>query len=163
MKTRTSSDAIASSLEVLVDQIFARGTALGWTQTKLSQEAGVARESISRLRHRTDVDFSLLAKLCKATGLTLHATEANPLKLSFPYDWSNSAMSASTLTCAVLERGIFLDILELSRYFGIEFVRSELRAFEPSSLLWVKQAQRMLRNIERGFKLAKRPKPLIRQ
>jgi transcriptional regulator with XRE-family HTH domain len=163
MKTQKPSSPAASSLEVLIDQIFARCEALGWTQTKLSLKAGVARESISRLRHRTDVDFSLLAKLCHATGLSIHATEANPLKLSFPYNWSNSSMNPSTLTCAVLERGIFIDILEVSRYFGLEFVRTELNAVVPSSVLWVQQAQRMLRNIERGFKLAQRRTPPNRQ
>jgi transcriptional regulator with XRE-family HTH domain len=163
MKTQKSSSPTASSLEVLIDQIFARCEALGWTQTKLSLKAGVARESISRLRHRTDVDFSLLAKLCHATGLSIQATEANPLKLSFPYNWSNSSMNPSTLTRTALERGIFIDILELCRYFGLEFVKSELRAAESSSDLWVKQAQRMLSNIERGFKLAQRRTPLTRQ
>ncbi len=147
-----------SSLEVLIEQIFARCQALGWTQTKLAQTAGVARESVSRLRHRADVDFSLLEKLCNATGLTIQITEAAPLKLSFPYNWSNSAIDSSAIIHAVLERGIFLDIVEVSRYFGIATVKSHAESLEGAAQLWVVQAKRMVDNVERGFALARSSK-----
>jgi transcriptional regulator with XRE-family HTH domain len=147
------------SLEALIEQIFARCQSLGWTQTKLAQAAGVARESVSRLRHRSDVDFSLLEKLCNATGLTIQITEAAPLKLSFPYNWSNSAMNSSAIIHAVLERGIFLDIVEVARYFGIASVKSHVASLEGPAQLWVVQARRMVDNIERGFELARSCKP----
>jgi transcriptional regulator with XRE-family HTH domain len=149
----------SSSLEALVEQIFARCQSLGWTQTKLAQVAGVARESVSRLRHRADVDFSLLEKLCNATGLTIQITEAAPLKLSFPYNWSNSAMNSSAIIHAVLERGIFLDVVEVARYFGIANVKSHAESLEGAAQLWVVQAKRMVNNVERGFALARSCKP----
>jgi DNA-binding Xre family transcriptional regulator len=138
-----------TSLALLQTQIFARSSELGWTHTELARRAGVARETVSRLKQRQDADFSLLAKLCQALGLQIEAQAAQPLKLSFPYNWSNPAMSFDAIIAAILERGLFEDVLEAVRYWGLERVQS---AAQTQSLL--PQVQRMLRNIEVGFSKA---------
>jgi DNA-binding Xre family transcriptional regulator len=136
-------------LAALQTQIFARSSELGWTHTELARRAGVARETVSRLKQRQDADFSLLAKLCQALGLQIEAQAAQPLKLSFPYNWSNPAMSADAMMAAILERGLFDDVLEAVRYWGLQRVQvvSQKQTLTP-------QIERMLRNIETGFSLA---------
>jgi DNA-binding Xre family transcriptional regulator len=138
-----------SSLAALQTQIFARSTELGWTHTELARRAGVARETVSRLKQRQDADFSLLAKLCQALGLQIEAQAAQPLKLNFPYNWSNPAMTADAMMAAILERGLFDDVLEAVRYWGLQRVLavSQKQAVTPP-------VERMLRNIETGFSKA---------
>ncbi len=135
-----------TSLSLVQSQIFSRSQELGWTHTELARRAGVARETISRLRHRQDADFSLLAKLCQALGLTMELRTAQPLSLSFPYNWSNPAMSAEAMMAAILERGLFEDVLEAARYWGLERLQAvaQQQTLEPT-------VQRMLRNIAAGF------------
>lgn len=138
-----------TSLAAFQTQIFARSSELGWTHTELARRAGVARETVSRLKQRQDADFSLLAKLCQALGLHIEAQAAQPLKLSFPYNWSNPAMTADAMMAAILERGLFEDVLEAVRYWGLQRVQaiSQKHAVSP-------QVERMLRNIEVGFSKA---------
>ena len=127
-------------------QVFARSQELGWTHTELARRAGVARETISRLKVRQDADFSLLAKLCQALDLKIEVQAMQPLRLNFPYNWSNSTMSHEAMIDAILERGLFEDVLEAARYWGIERLQNAAknRAVTPS-------LQRMLRNIAAGF------------
>ena len=135
-----------TSLPTLQTQIFSRTSELGWTHTELARRAGVARETVSRLKHRQDADFSLLAKLCQALGLKIEAQQKQPLRLSFPYNWSNPAMSAELMMLAILERGLFDDLLEAARYWGLARLQSVAGKNPPDS-----NTQRMLRNIAAGF------------
>ncbi len=135
-----------TSLATLQTQIFARTSELGWTYTELARRAGVARETVSRLRQRQDADFSLLSKLCQALGLEIEAKTTQPLRLSFPYNWSNPAMSAEAMMLAILERGLFDDLLEAARYWGLERLQRVAQK-HPLEL----NTQRMLSNIATGF------------
>lgn len=135
-----------TSLATLQTQIFTRTSELGWTHTELARRAGVARETVSRLKHRQDADFSLLAKLCQALGLKIEAQQKQPLRLSFPYNWSNPAMSVEQMMLAILERGLFEDLLEASRYWGLEGLHTIAQKSPPEL-----NTQRMLRNITAGF------------
>lgn len=133
-------------LALLQTQIFARSSELGWTHTELARRAGVARETVSRLKQRKDADFSLLAKLCQALGLKIQAQLELPLRLSFPYNWSNPAMSPDAMLMAILERGLFDDLLEAARYWGLERLQLVAQKNPPDP-----NTQRMLRNIASGF------------
>ena len=135
-----------TSLALLQTQIFSRASQLGWTHTELARRAGVARETVSRLKQRQDADFSLLAKLCQALGLKIEAQAEQSLRLSFPYNWSNPAMSADAMMLAIVERGLFDDLLEAARYWGLERQQSAARKNPPTL-----GTQRMLRNIATGF------------
>jgi transcriptional regulator with XRE-family HTH domain len=140
------------TLQAITTEIFTRCATLGWSQTELARRAGVARESVSRLRSRSDADFSLLHKLCGALGLQLTARDAKPLTLSFPYNWSNSSMPTDSVIAAVLERGIFADVLEVARYYGVAKVKQQLKPGQQD--LSGLTLQRMLGNIEAGFAAA---------
>jgi DNA-binding Xre family transcriptional regulator len=135
-----------STLAILQSQIYARSKELGFTHTELARRAGVARETVSRLKTRQDADFSLLAKLCQVLGLQIEAQAVQPLRLSFPYNWSNSAMSPEAMMVAILERGLFDDVLEAARYWGF----ARLQAVAQSQTI-APSVQRMLRNIAAGF------------
>jgi transcriptional regulator with XRE-family HTH domain len=135
-----------TSLATLQTKIFDRTRELGWTYTELAGRAGVARETVSRLRQRQDADFSVLSKLCQALGLEIQANATRPLRLSFPYNWSNPAMSAEAMMLAILQRGLFDDLLEAARYWGLEHLQRVAQKHPPE-----KQTQRMLRNIAAGF------------
>lgn len=135
-----------TSLATLQTQIFTRTSELGWTYTELARRAGVARETVSRLRQRQDADFSLLSKLCQTLGLEIEAKTTRPLRLSFPYNWSNPAMSAEAMMLAILERGLFDDLLEAARYWGLEPLQRVAQKHPPEL-----NTQRMLRNIAAGF------------
>lgn len=135
-----------ASLTRIRTQIFVRASELGWTHTELAHRAGVARETVSRLKRRQDVDFSLLSKLCQALGLEIEANTTRPLRLSFPYNWSNPAMGAEATMLAVLERGLFDDLLEAARYWGLERLQRLAQQHPPEP-----STQRMLRNIGIGF------------
>jgi transcriptional regulator with XRE-family HTH domain len=134
------------SLAVLQHQIFSRSQELGWTHTELARRAGVARETVSRLKQSQDADFSLLAKLCQALGLTMELRQQQPLQLNFPYNWSNPAMSPEAMMLAILERGLFEDVLEAARYWGLERLQAVAQDHPPAP-----SVHRMLRNIATGF------------
>jgi DNA-binding Xre family transcriptional regulator len=141
-----------TSLAGIQTQIFTRASDLGWTHTELARRAGVARETVSRLKRRRDADFSLLAKLCDALDLKIEAQATQPLRLQFPYNWSNPAMGAEAMMRAILERGLFDDVLESARYWGVAALQ---RAAQQCTL--DPNTERMLRNIAAGFEQATNP------
>lgn len=135
-----------STLALLQSQIYARTKELGLTHAELARRAGVARETVSRLKTRQDADFSLLAKLCQVLGLQIEAQAVQPLRLSFPYNWSNPDMSAEAMMQAILERGLFDDVLEAARYWGLGRLQAVAQGLSIAP-----SVQRMLRNIASGF------------
>jgi hypothetical protein len=76
----------------------------------------------------------------------MEARAAQPLRLSFPYNWSNPAMSADAMMVAILQRGLFDDVLEAARYWGLERLQAAAK-----NLSLTPSVQRMLRNISAGF------------
>jgi hypothetical protein len=68
-------------------------------------------------------------------------------QFSFPYNWSNSQMDARVMIAHILDRAIFIDVLESVKAWGlavVKEVRSTL-AIEPMRDVAL---DRMLRNIE---------------
>ena len=88
----------------------------------------------------------MLARLGGAFRLKIKIHYVQPLGLSFPYNWSNPAMTLEEMTLAVLERGLFDDLLEAARFWGLE----QLQSVAQKSQL-PPGTQRMLRNIAAGF------------
>jgi hypothetical protein len=72
------------------------------------------------------------------------------LGLSFPYDWSNPAISDEALILNVLERGIYQDICHICAHFGLSTVEA-LRAELPQDIASSPSMSRMLDNIRTGF------------
>ncbi len=72
------------------------------------------------------------------------------LNLSFPYDWSNPAISDEALIINILNRGIFVDICRVCAYFGLDVVEglaSGLRNTTTGNI----SLTRKLNNIRKGF------------
>lgn len=73
--------------------------------------------------------------------------------LSGAYDWSNSQIKDHVLIRKVLERHQFDDMVRLCAYYGVARVKRVYRTTEPGPLARA-SIERMLRNIERGFRMA---------
>jgi len=78
---------------------------------------------------------------------------SSELDLSFPYDWSNPAISDEALIINVLNRGIFSDICRVCAYFGLDVVRTVASGLQKSASA-NKSLTRMLCNIHKGFSRA---------
>lgn len=76
------------------------------------------------------------------------------LGLSFPYDWSNPAISDEALILNVLERGIYKDICRVCAHFGMGTVERSCSDL-PSVVATSPSLARMLDNIRKGFAHAK--------
>ena len=156
------------NLGSLVQTIISTASAKGISLSELARNAGVARETVSRLQSRKDADFGVLQKLGLALELDIVAVPRKPRakaaslrrpELSFPYDWSNSAMGADQLIAAVLERTIFADVLIVAHHYGlrrVQNVRSKMQVGSGTASLHGRSLDRMLRNIEAGFQGAGR-------
>jgi hypothetical protein len=72
------------------------------------------------------------------------------LGLSFPYDWSNPAISDEALILNVLKRGIYGDICRICVYFGLDAVKQSC-ADLPEDIAKSSWLSRMLDNIRKGF------------
>lgn len=81
-------------------------------------------------------------------SVTIHKSER--LGLSFPYDWSNPAISDDALILNVLERGIYEDICRICAHFGLGTVE-HLRPALPAGVAASPSLARMLDNIKKGF------------
>ena len=155
------------NLGSLVQTIISTANARGISLSELARSAGVARETVSRLQSRKDADFGVLQKLGLALELDIVAVPRKPRakaaslrrpELSFPYDWSNRAMGVDQLIAAVLERGIFSDVLALARHYGLRRVQKahdKMQVSSGTASLHARSLDRMLRNIEAGFASAR--------
>ena len=76
--------------------------------------------------------------------------KSKQLNLSFPYDWSNPAITDEALIINVLNRGIFVDICRICAYFGLDVVEGfDSNLSKPIAVN--KSLARMLSNIKKGF------------
>jgi hypothetical protein len=78
---------------------------------------------------------------------------SSTLNLSFPYDWSNPAISDEALIINVLNRGIFSDICHICAHFGLDVVRTVASRLQKS-VSANKSLTRMFCNINKGFSRA---------
>ena len=77
----------------------------------------------------------------------METLQSHPPQFSFPYNWPNSQMDARVVIAHILDRAIFVDVLESVKAWGLAMVK-EVRntlALEPMRDIAL---DRMLRNIE---------------
>ncbi len=115
-------------------------------------------------RGKDTAELGKVMQALHATGLELavvprHTEHFNAerlskrLNLEFPYDWSNSKMSESTLILLVLEKTRFNDILSIVYHFGFERISIEAKNFagtHQASLI-----RKYLQRIKKGIELAR--------
>jgi hypothetical protein len=68
-------------------------------------------------------------------------------QFSFPYNWSNSQMDARVMIAHILDRAIFIDVLESVKAWGLAVVK-EVRSTLTQEPMRDIALDRMLRNIE---------------
>ncbi|MBS4099381.1 MAG: hypothetical protein KGZ83_21420 [Sulfuricella sp.] len=78
--------------------------------------------------------------------------------LSFPYDWSNPAISDEALILNVLERGIYPDICRVCAHFGLGVVEHSFSTL-PDGIASSPSLSRMFDNIKKGFARAQARQP----
>lgn len=76
--------------------------------------------------------------------------KSTQLQLSFPYDWSNPAISDDALIHNVLQRGIYADICRICAYFGLDIVERHAAGLRLAAA-GQRSLARMLSNIKQGF------------
>jgi len=100
-----------------------------------------------------------LAVVKRATAEATHLNKANYysklLSTEFPYDWSNSHMSASAFIRKVLKASRFNDVLKIVSYFGFDTVSKELSCLKGAAAS--NKVVSMLLRIQKGMLLARCP------
>src|SRR5450631_1886743 len=111
----------------------------GISQAELARMAEVSRATINGIENNTikEIGVNRLNRVAAASR-NLDKTR-NPsvqsnrksasLNLSFPYDWSNSAMPDALLIDKVVERGLFEDMAKIAVRYGTEPLRRSANSF----------------------------------
>ncbi|HEC25991.1 MAG TPA: hypothetical protein ENI67_01075 [Gammaproteobacteria bacterium] len=98
-----------------------------------------------------------LAVVKRPTAETSHSNKvgyySKSMGTEFPYDWSNSQMSASVFIRKVLKASRFNDVLKTVSYFGFDTVSKELPCLEDTAAS--NKIISMLLRIQKGMLLAR--------
>lgn len=133
----------------------------GISQAELASLADVSRATINGLENgsineigvnRLNRIISVSQGLVSARGVTSPPIRKSAsLDLSFPYDWSNSAMSDALLIDKVVERGLFEDMAKVAARFGTKSLRRSIVKFSAQNRAAAPTLDRMLGNIEKAL------------
>lgn len=133
----------------------------GISQAELSSLADVSRATINGLENGSikEIGVNRLNRIISVCQGLVSAGNVNSptirksasLDLSFPYDWSNSAMSDTLLIEKVVERGLFEDMAKIALRFGIAPLRHSVTEFTARNHAAAASLNRMLSNIEKAM------------
>lgn len=133
----------------------------GISQAELASLADVSRATINGLENgsineigvnRLNRIISVCQGLVGAHNVTSPTIRKSAsLDLSFPYDWSNSAMPDTLLIEKVVERGLFEDMTRIAIRFGIAPLRHSITEFTARNHAAAASLNRMLNNIEKAM------------
>lgn len=133
----------------------------GISQAELASLADVSRATINGLENGSinEIGVNRLNRIISVSqGLVSARDVTSPsirksasLDLSFPYDWSNSAMSDALLIDKVVERGLFEDMAKVAARFGTKSLRRSIVKFSAQNRAAAPTLDRMLGNIEKAL------------
>jgi transcriptional regulator with XRE-family HTH domain len=133
----------------------------GISQAELASLADVSRATINGLENGSinEIGVNRLNRIISVCQGLVSARDVNSpsirnsasLDLSFPYDWSNSAMSNELLIDKVVERGLFEDMAKIAIRFGIAPLRHAVTEFTARNHAAAVSLNRMLSNIEKAI------------
>lgn len=133
----------------------------GISQAELASLADVSRATINGLENGSinEIGVNRLNRIISVCQGLVSAGNVNSptirksasLDLSFPYDWSNSAMSDTLLIEKVVERGLFEDMAKIALRFGIAPLRHSVTEFTARNHAAAASLNRMLSNIEKAM------------
>ena len=116
----------------LLEALFARAKAAGWSQQELAAQAGLRPETLSRAKKRGKVDSLTLEKLTRVLGVELavsgEPSAINPAGLKDPkwmLAWSNPNIDDDVLIRKALLTARFRAILQACLEFGHARVESQ--------------------------------------
>lgn len=134
---------------------------LGISQAELARLADVSRATVVGLENGSikEIGVNRLNRIVAASRAPRLARPAarpskrksQTLELSFPYDWSNPAMSDSLLIAKVVERGLFEDMAKVAARYGVTSLRRAVTAFTALNRAAAPGLTRMLSNIEKAM------------
>jgi DNA-binding XRE family transcriptional regulator len=134
------------------------------SQAEFARMADVSRATINGIENGTVREIgvnrlnrivSVSQNLRLSAGRTIHSDRKSAsLNLSFPYDWSNSAMPDALMIAKVVERGLFEDMVKVAVHYGVAALRSAISTFIAKNPAAAPSLNRMLRNIETGLHVA---------
>lgn len=134
------------------------------SQAEFAHLAGVSRATINGIENGTikEIGVNRLNRVVSAsqnlslsTSKPIHSDRKSAsLNLSFPYDWSNSAMPDALMIAKVVERGLFEDLAKVAVHYGIAALRDAVSTFAVKNPVAAPTINRMLRNIETGLHAA---------
>jgi len=133
----------------------------GISQAELASLSDVSRATINGLENGSINEIGVnrlnrIISVCQGLASALEVTSPSirksaSLDLSFPYDWSNSAMSDTLLIEKVVERGLFEDMAKIAIRFGIVPLRHAVTEFTAQNSVAAASLNRMLGNIEKAM------------
>lgn len=144
---------------------------LGISQAELARVADVSRATIVGLENGTlnEIGVNRLNRIVAASRTPQRspkrpaashpssARKSRALALSFPYDWSNPAMSDSLLIAKVVERGLFEDMAKVAVRYGVAPLRRAVTSFTARNRAAAPGLNRMLANIEKAMQSGSPP------
>ncbi len=133
----------------------------GISQAELASLTDVSRATINGLENGSinEIGVNRLNRILSVSQGLVSAhdvTSPSPRKsaslgLSFPYDWSNSAMPDALLIDKVVERGLFEDLAKVAARFGTKPLRRSITNFSVKHRTAAPALNRMLGNIEKAM------------
>jgi transcriptional regulator with XRE-family HTH domain len=133
----------------------------GISQAELASLADVSRATINGLENDSinEIGVNRLNRIVAVCQGLVNAREVTSpsirksavLELSFPYDWSNSAMSDALLIDKVVERGLFEDLAKIATRFGTKQLRRSIAKVSEKNRAAAPALNRMLGNIEKAM------------
>lgn len=147
----------------LVEQILNAASRQGLTQRDVALRAGVAPETLSRLKHGGNPSLDVLNRLARAAGVEIRVAsgplpeqESRAFRERYKHlAWSNSKASEETLLVQALLKPRFQTLLDASVEFGLERVTAEWHRLseqhKAEAARVASSVTRILGNIERGY------------
>jgi DNA-binding XRE family transcriptional regulator len=151
--------AMTIDIQTLGMQIKQCRMQAGISQSALANLAEVSRATINGIENGTikEIGVNRLNRvlavsrgLLKSPRIQSQSDRKN-LDLSFPYDWSNSAMPDALLIDKVVARGLFEDMAKVAVRFGTEPLRRSVHSFLEEHGAAAASLNRMLANIEKAL------------
>ncbi len=141
-------------------------TASDITQAEFAERAGVSRATISAIENGSikEIGVNRLMEIVHCADsiqsqlnpleIITSTRKSQTLRLSFPYDWSNSSLKDEVLIDRVIERGIFEDIVRIYAAYGESILLARVQSFIQKNPAASNSLNRMMNNISKAAKVA---------
>lgn len=133
----------------------------GVSQAELARLADVSRATINGIENGTIKEIgvnrlngvvAVSRSLPNSRNSAVQSDrKSSSINLSFPYNWSNSAMPDALLIDKVVERGLFEDMAKVAVRYGTEPLRRAVNCFVEKNSASAPSLNRMMGNIERAL------------